>query len=157
MRQEWESLKKHDIIFLLTVRPKLEYGTRFDPKGIVISAITGLLSSVHHSCTYENIWLIFDSIKKKTTNFTMRYVWTRFRPIPILKSADYWLKFPFLTERVKNSKIWPFHPIRHGRFALGYLYQILWFWPLSYSKSTFSVFRSIKASDRVKNQASRLC
>ena len=31
MRHEWESLKKHDIIFLLTVRPKLEYGTRFDP------------------------------------------------------------------------------------------------------------------------------
>ena len=32
MRQEWESLRKHDIIFLLTIRPKLEYGTRFDPK-----------------------------------------------------------------------------------------------------------------------------
>lgn len=32
MRQEWESLKKHDIIFLLTIRPKLNYGTQFDPK-----------------------------------------------------------------------------------------------------------------------------
>jgi len=30
MRNEWEGLKKHDIIFLLTVRPKLPYGTPFD-------------------------------------------------------------------------------------------------------------------------------
>ena len=32
MRNEWEGLKKHDIIFLLTISPKLTYGTPFDSK-----------------------------------------------------------------------------------------------------------------------------
>ena len=32
MRDEWEGLKKHDIIFLLTIRPRLSYGTPFDSK-----------------------------------------------------------------------------------------------------------------------------
>jgi len=32
MRNEWEGLKKHDIIFLLTIRPKLAYGTPFESK-----------------------------------------------------------------------------------------------------------------------------
>ena len=37
MRQEWEGLKKHDILFLLTIRPKLSYGTPFDSKGRVLN------------------------------------------------------------------------------------------------------------------------
>ena len=32
MKNEWQGLKKHDIIFLLTIRPRLPYGTPFDPK-----------------------------------------------------------------------------------------------------------------------------
>ena len=31
-KNEWEGLKKHDTIFLLTIRPRLSYGTPFDAK-----------------------------------------------------------------------------------------------------------------------------
>ncbi|CAG10389.1 unnamed protein product [Tetraodon nigroviridis] len=30
IKQEWEGLRKHDVCFLITVRPNLVYGTRFD-------------------------------------------------------------------------------------------------------------------------------
>ncbi|XP_061752043.1 RNA helicase aquarius isoform X2 [Nerophis ophidion] len=30
IKQEWEGLRKHDVCFLITVRPNLAYGTRFD-------------------------------------------------------------------------------------------------------------------------------
>uniref|UniRef100_A0A7N6C173 RNA helicase aquarius n=1 Tax=Anabas testudineus TaxID=64144 RepID=A0A7N6C173_ANATE len=30
IKQEWEGLRKHDVCFLITVRPNLPYGTRFD-------------------------------------------------------------------------------------------------------------------------------
>eukprot|EP00061_Rhincodon_typus_P019061 g48504.t1 len=32
IREEWEALRKHDVCFLITVRPVLAYGTKFDRK-----------------------------------------------------------------------------------------------------------------------------